>query len=293
MKWIDEKVLQKYLKESFKEYGRWFEDEYNEKLVSVRYNHPFDAYPDLYGVLESGKNIPIEVEWTTKDFNHDPKIIEDSNGLVAVLQNNDPFFSLKQLELNKNKFQKWYIKNSERIFNESISEVIKNTRRSRRPPKLWFFYNSLSVKKNMEKTLSNGVYGVPYVFSQLDRFKDIRKNDLFCFVGPFEGLGGRIKFEKFKKKKIICKEFTIYKVSSDYYYDYAKIWDYDTKAIDPSKIKNYPHRFKFKKQGIFTLKDINIKTLSLTSKRVLHKLPYTKFWEGKPDVLVDLVSRSK
>ena len=65
-----EKVLQKYLKESFKEYGRWFEDEYNEKLVSVRYNHPFDAYPDLYGVLESGKNIPIEVFCSPNiDFN--------------------------------------------------------------------------------------------------------------------------------------------------------------------------------------------------------------------------------
>ena len=86
MKWIDEKVFQKYFKESFKKYNSWVEKEYGEKLVSVRYNEPFDRYPDLWCVLESGKTIPVEVEWRTKDFNHDPQILVNQNGFIVVLQ---------------------------------------------------------------------------------------------------------------------------------------------------------------------------------------------------------------
>ena len=48
MKWIDEKVLQKYFKESFKQYNDWFLTEYNQKVTSVSYNPQFDKYPDVY-----------------------------------------------------------------------------------------------------------------------------------------------------------------------------------------------------------------------------------------------------
>ena len=92
MKWIDEKVLQKYFKESFKKYNKWIEKKYDQKLISVSYNQPFDKYPDLWCVLENGKSIPVEVEWRTKDFNHDERIIEDNDGFIVVLQNNIPTF---------------------------------------------------------------------------------------------------------------------------------------------------------------------------------------------------------
>ena len=110
MKWIDEKVLQKYFKESFKFYNSWFVKTYGENATSVKYNVPFDRYPDVFVTLESGKELPVEVEWTTKKFDHDPTVIEDGDGLIVVLQNNDPFFGLRQLELNKEHFKSWYVK---------------------------------------------------------------------------------------------------------------------------------------------------------------------------------------
>ena len=116
MKWIDEKVFQKYFKESFKKYNHWVEKYYGEKLVSVRYNEPFDRFPDLWCVLESGKTLPVEVEWRTKDFNHDPQIIENGDGFIVVLQNNIPNFGLKQLELDEDHFRSWYNKIVTRFF---------------------------------------------------------------------------------------------------------------------------------------------------------------------------------
>ena len=44
---------------------------------------------------------------------------------------------------------------------------------------------------------------------------------------------------------------------------------------------------------IKSLKDIKLSKLSITSKRDLHKLPYSIFWDGDSDVLIDLISHSK
>ena len=51
MKWIDEKVLQKYFKESFKFYNSWFVKTYGENATSVKYNVPFDRYHDVWQYL--------------------------------------------------------------------------------------------------------------------------------------------------------------------------------------------------------------------------------------------------
>ena len=295
MKWIDEKVLQKDFKESFKKYNSWVEKKCGEKLISVSYNQPFDRYPDLWCVLESGKSIPVEVEWRTKDFNHDPKIIEDNGGFIVVLQNNIPTFGIDQLELDKDHFRSWYNKNSNKIFTESINQIISEKSVIKRPPKLWFYYSSSSSYKNREKTLESGVMGVPFQFRQLERFKDIRKGDLFCMIGPFENMrSGRIKFEEFKKdKKISSKSLLLFPITKGYYYEETKIWDHSVSYMESEKLKNYPHRCDFNREPILSLNNIKLKNLSITSKRDLHKLPYSIFWDGDSDVLIDLISHSK
>jgi len=72
VKWIDEKVLQTYFKEIFKLY-----DYKGKNIISVRFNTPFDSYPDIYCVLEDYKEIPAEVEWKTSDFNHNIDVLKD------------------------------------------------------------------------------------------------------------------------------------------------------------------------------------------------------------------------
>ena len=129
-----------------------------KKVISVSFNEPFDRYPDVYAVLESGKSIPIEIEWTTKDFNHDPTILQEQNGLVAVLQNNNPLFSIKQLELDKNKFKKWYVKNSERIFDESIKQIITDDKKIKRSQNSGFTIQEQDLKK-IKKSIRKGSHG--------------------------------------------------------------------------------------------------------------------------------------
>ena len=296
MKWIDEKVLQKYFKESFKQYNDWFLTEYNQKVTSVSYNPQFDKYPDVYATLEDGRIIPIEVEWTTKKFDHDPTILEHQDGAIAVLQNNDPLFSIRQLELDEKKFKKWYISNSERIFEESIKEIVVDPAKIKRPPKLWFYYSGTGFIKNKNLAFENGIMGVPEVFRQLERFKDIRKGDLFCFMGPFKGFDrtGRANFEKFRKnKKLYCENLEVVKVTQSYFYDDSKLWEHNVDYLDESKVKNYPHRFKFSKDLVIDLKNVKIGSLSLPTKRIMQKLLNSIFWDGKPEQLIELVSRSK
>ena len=68
VKWIDEKVLQKYFIERYSKYTYK-----GQKIISARFNTPFDSYPDISCVLDNHKEVPAEVEWKTSDFNHDIK----------------------------------------------------------------------------------------------------------------------------------------------------------------------------------------------------------------------------
>ena len=297
IQWLREKVLQKYLKECIKDYSPWFETVYREKVFNAEFNSQFDRYPDLYATLESGKRIPIEVEWTTKDFNHPIHLLEDQDGCIAVLQDNLPnLFEGKKLIISEDKFKKWFMKNSTSIVNETVDSRISKDRYIKRAPKLWFYYNSKSEMKNREKTLETGVFGVPLPFKQLERFKDIRKNDLVCLLGPFNGYkkGGRDSIEIFmKNKNMTCDELTLIKVIRGYDYDESPIWEYQTKSISKDKIKNYPHRFKFDKRVVLELRDIKINNLSIQSREHLFKLPAISLWEGSSNTLVDLISHAR
>lgn len=78
-KWIDEKVLQRYFIERYDKYS------YKEhRIISARFNEPFDKYPDLFCILDNHKEVPAEVEWKTSDFNHDLKILKEKEGFLIV-----------------------------------------------------------------------------------------------------------------------------------------------------------------------------------------------------------------
>ena len=80
MEWIPEKVLQRYVKEN----PHLFQDHFDAKISYVRFNQPFDRYPDLYFVLEDKREIPVEVEWKTSNFNHNPDVLIEGNGFLFV-----------------------------------------------------------------------------------------------------------------------------------------------------------------------------------------------------------------
>ena len=107
--------------------------------------------------------------------------------------------------------------------------------------------------------------------------------------------GGRENEDLFvKNRNLQCRTVELFRVKTDYYYDETKIWEFNPPRLDPEKnVKNYPHRFKFEKESILDLENINIYKLTLPSKRLLHKLPYVALSDGKSDILVDLISKSK
>jgi hypothetical protein len=72
MEWIPEKVLQRYVVENFQKFQDEFQNRFNSKINYARHNKPIDKYPDIYFVLEDKQEIPIEVEWKTSNFDHDP-----------------------------------------------------------------------------------------------------------------------------------------------------------------------------------------------------------------------------
>tara|TARA_B110000003_G_scaffold112843_1_gene115472 strand:- start:1014 stop:1361 length:348 start_codon:yes stop_codon:yes gene_type:complete len=115
-------------------------------------------------------------------------------------------------------------------------------------------------------------------------------------MGPFKGFDktGRANFEKFRKnKKLYCENLEVVKVTQSYFYDDSKLWEHNVDYLDESKVKNYPHRFKFSKDLVIDLKNVKIGSLSLPTKRIMQKLLNSIFWDGKPEQLIELVSRSK
>jgi len=119
----------------------------------------------------------------------------------------------------------------------------------------------------------------------LHRFRGIKEGDLVAFIGPWKPIGtrGRVPLEKFKGT---IEKILVFRIISDYYYDETEVWGSGTS-------EKWPHRFKFSKNPIMELKNINIKKLSYSSKDNLQKLTNRIFWEGNPSTLVDLISHGQ
>jgi hypothetical protein len=133
------------------------------------------------------------------------------------------------------------------------------------------------------------VPGIVKEFRQLNRFRQIREGDLVLFMSGWKtkGQGGRVPFKGFKGG---IERATVYKVTTDYYFDESKVWD----EIKGWEGETYPHRFQFDKTPIFQLKRIPIRRLSYTTKTELHKVfTGSLFWNGHAASLLDMISHGE
>lgn len=72
--WLKERFLQRYAIENFSKFKP-----FGLKIISVRDNK--DRYPDLFCILENGKEVPAEVEWRSGNFvqhGHDINELKDN-----------------------------------------------------------------------------------------------------------------------------------------------------------------------------------------------------------------------
>jgi hypothetical protein len=286
-KWVAEGVLQKYFVENHTKYSYK-----SQKIVSARFNQPFDSYPDVFCVLEDKKEVPAEVEWKTSDFNHDIEILRRTNGFIIVYRK-DQNFELDQIEIDKDDFRKWYVSNADKILLESIVDIEEEIK-ERSFPELWFYYLDKNSYRHFlefslgysEKEALWGVPGIVKEFRQLNRFRQIREGDLILFMNGWKtkGQGGRVPFKKFKGE---LERANLYRITTDYYHDESKVSD----EIKGWEGETYPHRFQFDKRPIIQLNGIPIRKLSFTTRSELHKLfTGSLFWNGHAASLLDMIS---
>ena len=122
IKWIHEEVLQRYIKENPQ---KWKID--GKKVLAVEYNISFDGYPDLFFTVEGeSSRIPVEVEWTSADFNHPIDVLKDNKGWVFVCYKNkeDSEIGVPQFEISHKDFTRWVTSNAEKLVSENDIDVI-------------------------------------------------------------------------------------------------------------------------------------------------------------------------
>lgn len=304
MEWIPEIVLQKYVKDN----PEHFKNIFDGKIPRIEYNRIRDNYPDLTFVIDNKITIPVEVEWKTSNFlshKHDSKILTKGIGydhpgflLVAKKEENVKIGNIEQHELDLNKFEKWFVKDSINLVTETTKEL--HIKDERIIPKLWFTYLSLKgdAIKHFEVALKHQVWGIQENYKQTtsanSHIQGIKKGDLIVFIGPGHFPGGRVPLSEWIKKsfKGDFEKIRVYRITSDYFYeDKIKIWE--PKGEWKKKNEVYPHRFHFDRVPLFIMKKWKINKLELTTKEELHSMVYRNFYLCNPSSLVDILHNAE
>ena len=286
--WLKERVLQRYVLENYSKFRP-----FDQKIINVRDNK--DRFPDLYCILENGKEIPAEVEWKSSNFvqhGHDINELKDNQGFLFVCEKDqDLGFEIPQIEISIEDFENWFTKNSLKIIQDT-TEPYKKQDKERKVPKLWFSYLSLKGGgvSDFDKALKNHTWGVQknYSPSVINQISTVQKNDLIAFIGAGRGFPGRVDLTKWMKKsfKGSFEQMRVYRITKGYFYDDEKIiWTGTGKWKDEA----FPHRFEFDPIPIIALKNIKINSLVEISKRELHSMVYGNIISASPSTLVDII----
>ena len=296
-KWLHEEVLQRYIRENPQ---KWKIN--GKKVLSIRYNEIFDKYPDLWFTVDGESNeIPVEVEWTSKDFDHDVSILREKNGKIFLLVKNmeDERIGVEQIEIPKLGFQKWYKSNAGKLFENTLS-LFENYE-IRKTPKLWIKYIS-KRGGDIDDYKAYGYHhtsGIPSKSPSLKNFKKVKKGDLIMFVIEGTGFNARSSPEKWHKANFTgqFKRVEVFRITKGYYdsrdENETNFWG------ESKKGDIYPHRFKFDetknngKTPLLKVKELKVNELSPVAIEQLRKVASANFIEGDYTTLVECIFHSK
>lgn len=315
MKLVPEIILQRYVQDKFDQFQKIFEKLFDSRISYVRQNIPEDKFPDLYFVLEDKREIPVEVEWKTSNFNHanNPEfssfVKQQGIVIVAIEEKSASLGSIKQLTVSLDKFEKWFESNAKGIVKESLVPL-REMQKKQRLPKLWL---TLLTKKggalgHFEPALEHQTWGIQknYKVNSETHLEGIQEGDMIAFLAGLHGsfkskktgtkVSGRYPLPEWIKKSFnghfeyIC----VFKVTKGYYFDddpKSKIW----KTNPNGKWKNelFPHRFKFERDPLFIMKELKVNPLALTTKKELHSIVYSNIGMCEPFTLVDILHNAK
>ena len=222
VKWLHEEVLQRYIKDSVNLDGNPEDWEINGKKVThVEYNQTFDAYPDLVFSVEGGETYPVEVEWTSKDFNHFDKIdvLTEGNGCVFLLVKNIPNIGVPQYEMKLGGFKTWVKKNSDHLVQDTF-DILKKTWQ-KDIQRLWILYmgGRGGAIEDYHYALPKQIWGVPEKAKNIGKFKQIKKNDLAMFLIKGTGFPGRSPKNLWQTRHFKGKfnQLQVFRITSDYF----------------------------------------------------------------------------
>lgn len=286
--WLRERVLQRYVLENYTKFRP-----FGQKIISVKDNK--DRYPDIFCILEDGKEVPVEIEWRTSNFvqhGHDINELKDNHGFVMVLERDqDLGFEVPQIMIDVLDFESWFTKNSLKIIQDT-TESYKKSDKERKIPKLWFSYLSLKAGgvSDFDKAIKSHTWGVQknYSPSVINQISTMQANDLIAFIGAGRGFPGRVNLKDWMRRsfKGYFEDIRVFRVTRGYFYDDKKIiWSGNGKW----KNEVFPHRFEFDPTPIIHLRNIQIKNLAETSKRELHSMVYGNLISANPSTLVDII----
>ena len=290
IKWIHEEVLQRYIRENPR---KWRIN--GKRVLAVEYNIPFNEYPDLYFTVEGGDRIPVEVEWTSRDFDHDVNSDKFENGWIFVLLKNmeDSHIGAPQYEVSQRDFVRWVKSNAEKLATDSIASFQETYQR--KTPKLWIQYIGArgNAINHYDIALERQTWGIP-AGTALNRFKKIQKNDLIMFVIQGTGFGGRVAKKTWHKRSFAGKfrKIQVFRITKKYYESSQIIWPRSRTG------QIWPHRFDFdaKNSGeipFLNMKNLIVKKMATKEKEQLRTVVSANFIEGDHSTLVDCMHCSE
>ena len=315
MKLVPEIILQRYIQDKFEQFQNIFEKLFDSRISYVRRNVPEDKFPDLFFVLENKREIPVEVEWKTSNFDHtnnsEFSSFVEQGGLVivAIEEKNSSLGSIKQLTISLDDFEKWFVSNAKLIVEESV-KPLRELQKKKRLPKLWI---TLLTKKggalgHFEPALKYQTWGIQknYPVRSESRITDIQEGDVIVFLAGMHGsfkskntgtkVAGRYPLPEWIKKSFngefdyVC----VFKVTKGYFFDdsiESKIWE--TKPNSKWRDELFPHRFGFDRDPFFIMRGLKINSLALTTKKELHSIVYSNIGKCEPYTLVDILHNAK
>ena len=218
-----------------------------KKIIKAVANIPISLTPDIAkNYFDDNTQMPCEIKWQTSDFKDPEQIntVKNLNGFLLVFDKDRDDCPIPQIEIDKDDFEKWFIKNSGTLAKDTTKRYSRDTS-NRKEPRVFLNYLSTSKAggKNWQIALKNNTWGVNEKDLQRSskEILNVKKGDIILFFYAWtkdkartDVKGGRIRIDQYVGS---FKNLFVLIATKDYYKtSFPEIWS----------DKSYPHRFKFR-----------------------------------------------
>jgi hypothetical protein len=240
--YVHEIVLQDYIIENIASFQLFVQYKHSSrlKLMNAVFN-PGKTFWDLEGTLESGDIIPVEVEWSTRNFvshkhQSDPdfKKLISENGVLLVLRKTKELPGVQQISIFdsvsesqfKKEFKAWFKKKSSEYIDRTLNPYSVGSYK-REIPRVILYPLSRGARENYfldgslyrKDDTSPALIGFKSAAYEKNMFiRDLQPNDIILFIASDGTRSKRAEFvSKVKAGKMNLHRLAAYKITSGLY----------------------------------------------------------------------------